>query len=1261
MAGWRISYLITRFSMVLLSLFACTGAYAEIVIVANSDVVASRLTRDQVRSIYLSDNPRVQGQAVVRFDQAPTSPLYRLFYAQIAHRNPLDIEQYWSHGELEHRQAEPEAITGSQGVLALVAATSAAVGYVDRRDLEVSGLKHSVKELYSVPTKEAGETQSTSRRYLSESTDDLWQAMHSEFQLQSFYGEPAVDHYYRFYSSHPNVVNKAFHNATPYLAYVYQACLRHGVPVEFALLPAVESAYNPYAHSSAGAVGLWQMMPATAKTYQLENSWWYDRRRSIMLSTDAALNYLTRLHLRFHSWLLAAAAYNSGPTVVEHALALAHRQGSDADYWSLSLPAETRSYVPKWLAMALTVDRSVSGQQAGFELPQLNNQLFFSRIALSRQWNVQDITKTCSVSANLFHYLNPGWRRAASQPHHPVSILLPALLANQCREHLLALDHAEHTITWRRHVIEQGQSLSTIAARYHTDVNQLRKMNTLTPGQAPDNENLLVPVGMSLSRSLSVPGHVSSAHPKEEHDRSLHVQGAHTKEVQLKESRSGATHSLVKEKRKLSWFLSMLRYPSLKHYLLHSVKVVASSSHAVHKKSLHAPISPAKEAHLKQLRLGVAHFLVEEKRELSWLPLVLQYPSVQYPSLQYSSLQHYFLHDVEVGKPHSKEAKKKSLRAQAAHLKVAQLAKSSLSSRPALPVMSQPQYAFIKLITLGVPFASTASSLMIPYERAGHPLHHPHQAFHLSWHVKPELSLFRLMLQYPSLQYSSLQHYLLHDVEVGNSYSKETHTKEAHKKLLRAQAAHPKVAHLAELRLASRPTLPVMSQPQYAFLKLITLGGSFASKPLSLVIPYERAGRPLRSPYHALHPLLQEKHKIAWFRSMMQYPSLQYSSLKHYFMHRAKASKELHKKLRLAHLAELRLASRPSLPVMHPPQYAFLKSITLSVPFASTASSLMIPYERAGRPLRSSYHALHPLLQEKHKISWFRSMMQYPSLQYSSLKHYFMHRAKASKELHKKLRRAQVERKKASIPGVTPLAEVSLASLPSLSSISQSRSAFIELIMHQHDGRPQNLSSRQWNIHDVITACGVSGNSFHYLNPLWHHAGAHFDHLMTALLPSLHETQCRDSLLALDYAEHNVTWRDHTKEQAQSFIEIAARRHHEDVNKQLHSHARLLAPSGVASTRIESADSNAVAAHREAKRSARPWVFPTINRPYHAFLRSSTFHFPSVLSLSRSSSIPHARSGRLLHSPHQSWDKKQQQIREASWLRTILLYSPLLH
>src|SRR5215472_3803727 len=252
---------------------------------------------------------------------------------------------------------------------------------------------------------------------------DLFDRIRAGFRLEDGSEHAAVDQQLRWYVSNPDYLQRAFGRADLSLYYIVTELERRGMPLELALLPVVESAFEPYAYSRARASGLWQFIPGTGSKYGLKQDWWYDGRRDIVESTRAALDYLQSLHDEFNGdWLLAIAAYNCGEALVERAVEMNQGAGRPVDFWDLWLPRETKAYVPKLLAMK----RLVQDPEAnGLAFSPIPNQPYFTRVSTVSQINLKLAAEIAGVTPDELYELNPAFHRFATDPAGPHSLLLP--------------------------------------------------------------------------------------------------------------------------------------------------------------------------------------------------------------------------------------------------------------------------------------------------------------------------------------------------------------------------------------------------------------------------------------------------------------------------------------------------------------------------------------------------------------------------------------------------------------------------------------------------------------------------------------------------------------------------------------------------------------------------------------------------------------------------------------------------------------------
>ena len=247
--------------------------------------------------------------------------------------------------------------------------------------------------------------------------------------------QPAVDRELALYRSQPDLLDRTFRRGARYLHYIVTEIEKRGMPMELALLPVVESAFNPLAYSRSRASGLWQFMPRTGRHYGLEQTWWLDERRDVIESTQAALSYLQYLHDYFEGdWLLAIAAYNGGEGTVSSAVRRNQERGRPTDFWSLDLRAETRNYVPKLLA----ISRIVRDPQAyGLQFAAIPNQPYFEVVDPGRQVHLGDAADLAGITREDMFALNPAYNRMTTPPDGPHRLLLPIPSAAQFRQAML--------------------------------------------------------------------------------------------------------------------------------------------------------------------------------------------------------------------------------------------------------------------------------------------------------------------------------------------------------------------------------------------------------------------------------------------------------------------------------------------------------------------------------------------------------------------------------------------------------------------------------------------------------------------------------------------------------------------------------------------------------------------------------------------------------------------------------------------------------
>lgn len=294
-----------------------------------------------------------------------------------------------------------------------------------------------------------------------------------------------------YYLSHPTYLKKVSKRAEPFLYLIIEQIEARDLPLELALLPVVESTFDPFAYSPAGASGLWQFMPATATRFGLEQDWWYDGRRDVYASTRGALKYMHVLHRYLgDDWLYAFAAYNSGEGRVKRAITKNKKNNKPVDYWSLGLPKETEDYVPKLLAL---IDILRNHEKYGVELPYIANKQVLNYVDIGSQIDIAYAAELAGLSIAEIQLLNPAYNHWATSPDGPHKLLLPSVVADQFTEKLAAVSK-DKRIRWDRYRVISGDSLSVIAQRHQTTTSVLKQINDLDSSFIKIGQPLLIPV-----------------------------------------------------------------------------------------------------------------------------------------------------------------------------------------------------------------------------------------------------------------------------------------------------------------------------------------------------------------------------------------------------------------------------------------------------------------------------------------------------------------------------------------------------------------------------------------------------------------------------------------------------------------------------------------------------------------------------------------------------------------------------------------------
>jgi len=302
--------------------------------------------------------------------------------------------------------------------------------------------------------------------------DDLWQRMRQGFGMPDLDG-PLVREKTAWYAARPDMMQRNFARARKYLYHIVDELERRGMPSEIALLPMVESSFNPMAYSRAQASGLWQFIPTTGKRYSLEQNWWHDERRDIVASTNAALDYLSDLYELHGDWHLALASYNWGEAAVARAIEKNRAENLPTDYASLAMPKETQNYVPKLQALKNII---ANPEPFGIALEPIPNRPYFTTVARSADIDVQLAAKLAEMPVEEFIDLNPGLNRPLLRADVSPRIVLPADRVERFHANLSKHD-GDTAVHWQVYHPRRDESLEAVARKYKVPVARLKAVN----------------------------------------------------------------------------------------------------------------------------------------------------------------------------------------------------------------------------------------------------------------------------------------------------------------------------------------------------------------------------------------------------------------------------------------------------------------------------------------------------------------------------------------------------------------------------------------------------------------------------------------------------------------------------------------------------------------------------------------------------------------------------------------------------------------
>ena len=336
---------------------------------------------------------------------------------------------------------------------------------------------------------------------LKETPIDIWERIRRELTIKIPDDQIAATSIYRerLYKNQ-SAVNRISKSGQRYLFHTLSRAQELDLPVELALLPFVESEFDPYAKSVDGATGIWQFMPATGKEWGLKSNWWYDGKKDVLASTEAALKFLSYLHQKFdEDWLLAMAAYNTGPTRVNRAIKKNKTQDKGIRFWDLDLPKETTAYVPKLLVLCELINNPKSFE---VNLPSIANRPYFQRVKIPGQLDLMQAADLAGLKPETIYELNPGFNQWATDPSGPHYLLLPIGVSDRFITQLESLDEND-LVRWDRYKIRRGDSLSRIASRYKIEVAVLKEINGMNDDLIIAGKEIMVPRGSAWADKQS--------------------------------------------------------------------------------------------------------------------------------------------------------------------------------------------------------------------------------------------------------------------------------------------------------------------------------------------------------------------------------------------------------------------------------------------------------------------------------------------------------------------------------------------------------------------------------------------------------------------------------------------------------------------------------------------------------------------------------------------------------------------------------------
>ena len=356
-------------------------------------------------------------------------------------------------------------------------------------------------------TQSTSEARTSPREILiQEKPENIWKVVNKGYGIpdpKKKWAKKVVKKYERWYSEHPVYTYRMFERTKRYIYYVVQEVKKRNMPMEIALLPIIESAYNPIARSNMKAVGLWQFIPSTGKNYGLKQNWWKDERSNVILSTNASLNYLEKLYKQFGTWELALAGYNAGEGKVAREIKKNKRRKRPTDYYTISLPRETDEYVSKLIAMKHIIQNP---SKFNVDVPYIPNAPYFGEVTLTEQMDIDLILKLADISSEEFELLNAHHKRPLiPKEQEPTIILLPKYKIETYNKNLA--EHNEPLSNWVLYKPKRKESIMKVAKRFDINLSTFKRINSLN-GRVTfrKNSTVLIPKSNALKSKYTLKG-----------------------------------------------------------------------------------------------------------------------------------------------------------------------------------------------------------------------------------------------------------------------------------------------------------------------------------------------------------------------------------------------------------------------------------------------------------------------------------------------------------------------------------------------------------------------------------------------------------------------------------------------------------------------------------------------------------------------------------------------------------------------------------